>query len=181
MSDKILVTYASRGGSTAGVAEAIANTLTEQGILVELYPMQEVHDLSAYSAVVAGSAIQMDKWLPEAMQFIKQHQDELAQIPVATFTVCMALALRNDDKTKTKIASQVQAIREMVMPVSEDFFAGVLNLSKVPSIPFQLLARFGILLGFWSEGDYRDWDAIQQWANSLAEQLLSQSVIQEYV
>lgn len=181
MSGKILVTYASRGGSTAGVAEAIANTLTEQGILVELYPMEDVHDLSAYSAVIAGSAIQIDKWLPEASDFISRYQKELVQIPVATFTVCMALALRNDEKTRTKISSQVQVVREMVMPVSEDFFAGALNLSKIPSLPFQVLVRFGILIGFWKEGDYRDWDAIRQWANSLPKTLISQAEVQEYV
>jgi len=31
MTDKILVTYASRTGSTAGVAEAIGKTLTDNG------------------------------------------------------------------------------------------------------------------------------------------------------
>ena len=62
------------------------------------------------------------------------------------------------------------------MPESEAFFAGALNLSKIKSLPFQILGRFGILIGFWKEGDYRDWDAIRGWANSLPEQLLAEPV-----
>jgi menaquinone-dependent protoporphyrinogen oxidase len=74
MPEKILVTYASRNGSTAGVAEAIGRTLAESGAAVEVRPMQDVQDLTPYHAVVAGSAIQRAQWLPEAMQFMQTHQ-----------------------------------------------------------------------------------------------------------
>ena len=39
MPDKILVTYASRHASTAGVAEAIGKTLSEKGANVDVLPM----------------------------------------------------------------------------------------------------------------------------------------------
>ena len=71
MSQKILVTYASRTGSTVGVAEAIGKTLIEGGAQVDVLPMKEVTDLSAYRAVVAGSAIQAGHWLPEAMRYYR--------------------------------------------------------------------------------------------------------------
>ena len=71
MSNTILVTYASRAGSTAGVAQAVAHTLTERGIAVKVRPMQDVQDLTRYSAVVAGSAVRMSRWLPEAMAFVE--------------------------------------------------------------------------------------------------------------
>ena len=55
MTCKILVTYASRCGTTAGVDEAIGKTLAEGGAQVDVLPMKEVSDLSTYHSVVAGS------------------------------------------------------------------------------------------------------------------------------
>ena len=58
MTKKILVTYASRTGTTAGVAEAIGKTLAESGAEVDVRAVADVKDLTPYDAVVAGSAIQ---------------------------------------------------------------------------------------------------------------------------
>jgi menaquinone-dependent protoporphyrinogen oxidase len=65
MNNTILVTYASQGGATAGVAEAIGQTLTSRGVAVFVRPVREVIDLHAYRAVVIGSAVHSGKWLPE--------------------------------------------------------------------------------------------------------------------
>lgn len=52
----ILVTYASRHGSTAGVAQAIGTVLAQRDLPVEVRAMETVLDLGRYRAVVAGSA-----------------------------------------------------------------------------------------------------------------------------
>jgi menaquinone-dependent protoporphyrinogen oxidase len=95
MSDKILVAYANRTGSTAEVAEEIGNILIGKGAQVVVEPVQDITDLSAYWAVVLGSAIQNRQWLPEAVEFVRTHQSTLAQKPCAMFSLCMTLALRN--------------------------------------------------------------------------------------
>ena len=46
MNNRILVTYASRAGSTAGVAEAIGKSLVEGGAQVDVLPMKNVTDLA---------------------------------------------------------------------------------------------------------------------------------------
>ena len=84
MSNKILVAYASRTGSTAEVAEAIGQTLAESGAQVDVLPVQDIKDLAPYRAVVAGSAIRGGKWLPEALQFMQTYQAALAQKPSST-------------------------------------------------------------------------------------------------
>ena len=166
MNGKILVTYSSRTGSTAGVAQAIGQTLVESGAQVEVLPMQEITDLSPYRAVVAGSAIQGGKWLPEAMQFIQTHQAALARLPCAVFFVCMTLAMGNG-KYRQQVAAWMEPVRRMVHPVSEGLFAGVLDISKVPSFSDRLKFRLSVALGVWSEGDHRDWQAIRGWAAGL--------------
>jgi menaquinone-dependent protoporphyrinogen oxidase len=167
MSDKILVAYASRTGSTAGVAEAIGKTLAEGGVRVDVLPMKDVQDLAPYRAVVAGSAIRGKQWLPEAMQFVQTHQVALAQKPFAAFLVCMTLAMKSAGKYRGFVGDFLLPVRLLVKPVSEGLFAGALDISKVESASDRFKFRLSVLLGVWTEGDHRDWNAIRTWAEGL--------------
>ncbi len=171
MSNRVLVAYASRAGSTAGVAQAIGQTLTESGALVEVRPMQELKDLAPYKAVVAGSAIQGGKWLPEAMQFMQAHQATLALKPFAAFLVCMTLAMPQADKYREHVATWLEPVRALAKPVSEGLFAGALDIRAIPSFGDKLKFRLSVIFGVWREGDHRDWDAIRAWAADLKPRL----------
>jgi menaquinone-dependent protoporphyrinogen oxidase len=165
--DKILVTYASRLGSTAGVAEAIGKTLHDSGVEVDIRRMQDVSDLTPYSAVVAGSAIRGKQWLPEAMQFMQQHQAALRQKPFAAFLVCMTLAMKNGEKYRPQVADWLDPVSALVKPASKGLFAGVLDIGKIESLSARFKFRLSVLFGVWKEGDHRDWNAIRAWAASL--------------
>lgn len=167
MTNRILVTYASRAGSTAEVAQAIGKTLSEGGREVDILPMNEVRDLSPYGAVVAGSAIRGSKWLPEALQFIQSHRSVLAQKRFAMFTVCITMAMKNAENYRAGVLNWTAPVRGMVKPLSEGLFAGMLDFSKL-SINFDtLLLRLSVALGIFPRGDHRDWSAIRSWAESL--------------
>jgi menaquinone-dependent protoporphyrinogen oxidase len=167
MSNKILVAFASRTGSTAGVAKAIGKTLSESGAEVDVLPMQEVKDLAPYRAVVAGSAVQGKQWLPEAMQFMRTFRGPLSQRPFAAFSVCMTLAMRSGEQYRPHVAEWLGPVRSLVRPVSEGLFAGVLDIGKIPSLGDRLKFRLSVVFRVWSEGDHRDWEAIREWAVSL--------------
>jgi hypothetical protein len=51
-------------------------------------------------------------------------------------------------------------------------FAGALDIPKLPSASDRFKFRISVLLGVWSQGDHRDWDAIHGWAGSLRPLLL---------
>jgi menaquinone-dependent protoporphyrinogen oxidase len=173
MNKKFLVTYASRFGSTEGVAQAIGKTLSENGMNVDVLPMREVKDLSAYQGVVAGSAINAGAWLPEAMQFMQTHRAELARKPFAAFLVCMTLTMKNGEQYRSHVTTWFDPVRMLVKPISEGLFAGGLNISRIPSFGDRLKFKMSVLFGVWKEGDHRDWNAIQKWALEL-KPLLSQ-------
>ena len=167
MANKILITYASRTGSTAGVADAIGKTLTDLGEEVDILRMRDVKDLTVYKAVVDGSAIQAGKWLPEAMEFIQTHRSSLSQKPFAVFLVCMTLAMPKADEYRQTVSEWFDPVRSLVKPVSEGLFAGALSTSKIRSLGDRLKFRLSVILGVWKEGDHRDWKAINDWAKSL--------------
>ena len=110
MNEQILITYASRTGTTAEFAQAICETLQQAGLNVKMLPLDDVKDLSGYRAIIIGSPIRKSEWLPEARQFIQTHQAVLARKRVATFTVCITLALPNAEQYR-------RAVREWIAPV----------------------------------------------------------------
>ena len=129
--------------------------------------MRDVKDLSAYRAVVAGSAINSGAWLPEAMDFMRAHQAELKRKPFAAFLVCMTLTMKNGEQYRSHVATWLDPVRALVKPVSEGLFAGGLDISKIPSFGDRLKFRLSVLFGVWKEGDHRNWDAIRKWALDL--------------
>lgn len=173
MLNKILVTYASRTGSTAEVAQAIGKTLAESGAQVDVRAMQEVQDLTPYGAVVAGSAIRGSKWLPEAVQFIQTHRAELAQKKFAEFTVCITLAMSNTEQYRSTVANWVAPVRALVRPLSEGFFPGMLDFKKLPLNLDTLGLRLAVLFGIFPRDDRRDWNAVRAWAESIRPMLVN--------
>lgn len=167
MNDKVLVTYASRTGSTAEVAAAIGKALSESGAQVDVRPMQDVNDIAPYRAVVAGSAIRNSKWLPEAAEFVQAHRAALSQKPFAMFTVCITLAMANTEQYRSVVSAWVAPVRAQLKPLSEGFFAGMLDFSKLPLNADTLKLRATVALGIFPRDDRRDWNAIRAWAIAL--------------
>lgn len=167
MTTRILVTYASRSGSTAEIAEAIGKTLTEHGTQVDVLPMQDVKDLAPYQAMIAGSAIRGSKWLPEAVQFVRTHQSTLRHKPYAMFTVCITLAMLNGDRYRAAVADWTAPVRSIVRPLSEGLFPGMLDFTKLPTNWDTLKLRATVAMGIFPRGDHRDWNMVHAWAKSL--------------
>ncbi|HEX3608394.1 MAG TPA: flavodoxin domain-containing protein [Solirubrobacterales bacterium] len=59
---KVLVAHASRRGSTAEIAEAVAGTLRRGGVAADCEAAHDVKSLEPYGAVVLGSAVYMKHW-----------------------------------------------------------------------------------------------------------------------
>jgi menaquinone-dependent protoporphyrinogen oxidase len=71
---EVLVAYASRHGSTAGIADRIAAGLQAAGVSAEAVAVSEVGDVERYDAFVVGSAAYLFHWLKDATRFVKRHR-----------------------------------------------------------------------------------------------------------
>jgi len=166
--NKILVTYESQFGSTAEVAHFIGKILSKDGSKVDIEKINEVDDLSSYSKVVVGSAIQYDKWMPEAREFVITNKEILAKLPVAFFFTCLVLSKKAEKAIQKAngYADKLYDLAAPVKPLTIGRFAGVLDYSKM-SFAFRLVAKALLTIMGVKEGDYRNWDAIRLWANNI--------------
>lgn len=161
MTQKILVTYATRAGSTAEIAAAIGQTLATRGFNVEVKPVKKVSALDGYQAVILGSAIRMGSWLPEMVKFIQSNQTTLAALPTALFTVHM-LNVDDDETSRTARDAYTAPIRVLLPNAPEAFFTGVMDFSRL-----SFLDRFIANMVKAVESDQRDWEKIRAWANEV--------------
>ncbi len=158
---EMLVTYATRAGSTVQVAETIAQTLATTGATVDVRPVKNVKDIKGYDAVVIGSAIRMGAWLPEAVQFVKTNQSTLAGIPIAYFLVSGFLKNDTPEMRKT-VGAYLDPVRQILEPKSIGLFAGKMDWSKLNFFDRTLAKAMGE-----KEGDWRNWEAIKTWSEEI--------------
>jgi menaquinone-dependent protoporphyrinogen oxidase len=161
MEKRVLVSYASKYGSTGGVADAIGKELCSKGLAADVALIRNDSNVSSYQAVVIGSAIYMGKWMSEAADFVKENKDILSKVPVAYFLVCMTLS-QPTEKKRAEVLSYMDPILKAVpevKPVGMGTFAGALDYSNLSWLNKKILKSKGS-----PEGDFRDWNAIRAWA-----------------
>jgi menaquinone-dependent protoporphyrinogen oxidase len=161
MEKSVLIAYASKYGSTGGVADAIGKELCSKEVATDVMLIKDAGRVGSYQGVVIGSPIYMGKWMPEALDFVKKNRDILRQLPVAYFLVCITLS-HPTEKNRAEVLSYMDPILKAVpeiKPVGIGTFAGALDYSNLSWLNKKILKSKGA-----PEGDFRDWNAIRTWA-----------------
>ena len=189
---KILVTYATMAGSTAEVAQAVAEEIARSDVHVDLLPLGEVKSLSGYDGVVVGGPMIMG-WHRGARRFLKQHREALQHIPLALFVMAMSLTGTGEtgvggvpvfvDETLPKPSEQegrltfreryatlsnylrpILRATHPAKPVSIGVFGGRLEYGRLK----WWAVLFAMLIIRAPAGERRNWLAIRSWARGLA-------------
>ncbi|MFQ5833937.1 MAG: flavodoxin domain-containing protein [Candidatus Thorarchaeota archaeon] len=176
MTQRVLVCYGSRYGSTAEVAQEMENVIQEHGRHVDLVDLRKgkiPQDLQSYELVVIGSGIQAGRWTKEPLELIKKNLESLSKTRVALFVLSgYATDSKNHDMVQSEYLDKVVEEIPGLIPVATTFFAGVFDLKKynfaVRRLVESLLKQ---QMGFDEEVperiDSRDWDKIRGWTVSL--------------
>lgn len=172
----VLVGYASARSSTQGIAEEIGDRLLKAGVRAVVRPMADVHHLEFYDSVVLGSAIHNGAWLPEASAFLARHANELSSLPLWLFSVSSV----GDTSSffGPRVTRFIRRTRKDARPIADARnwpkfrghrdFAGVIARGQWGRVGDLFLKVCGGV-----PGDYRDWQAVDEWARSIAGQVLA--------
>ncbi|MFF0740346.1 flavodoxin domain-containing protein [Streptomyces sp. NPDC004111] len=161
----VLVGYATAHGSTREIACRLGGRLAKYGHTVDVRAMERVERPDTYQVFVLGSAVHGMAWLPEAQDFVRRNHRLLGVRPVWLFSVGMPGALRGPWK---RLADREAPVILKNLPQLPPFrghrlLSGVIardQLSRGGRLRFRLMGcRYG---------DFRDWAAIEEWADRIA-------------
>jgi menaquinone-dependent protoporphyrinogen oxidase len=162
MPKKALITYATWAGSTAEIAEGIAKVLRNPALDVEVWQVHDVKSLAGFDAVLLGTPIRMGHPHPDVKRFLKRFKKEIPNLKFAFFVACLNMS---EDNQQNRIQTEgylapLFKVAPGIKPISMGLFAGVMDATK--------------LKGFWKfvmsrtlQGDFRKWEKINAWAESL--------------
>jgi menaquinone-dependent protoporphyrinogen oxidase len=156
---KVLVSAASRHGSTAEIARTIGETLVEAGLQAVVLPPDAVTSLDGYDAVVLGSGVYVGHWMDAAKHLAERHAATLASRPVWLFSSGPIGEPREPEEDPIDIAE----ILEMTHAREHRVFAG-----KVDRAVLGLGERVILTAVRAPEGDFRPWDEVREWARGIA-------------
>jgi menaquinone-dependent protoporphyrinogen oxidase len=194
---RILLVYATRHGSTAEVADAVAEELRAGGATVDVRVAAEGPDPATYEAVVVGGPMIMG-WHKQALRYVRRHAATLSGKPVVYFITAMSLTetgagdvdgvpvykdpwLAKPPARGGKLSRKERYARPShylggvlkktrpVRPKAAAFFAGSLDFTKMNL--FEQL--FVMLVVGATPGDGRHWEAIREWAGGLLPDLVA--------
>lgn len=161
----VLVTYATKTGSTTGIAQAIGEELGRMGLEAEVHPVDEVRDLHGYDAVILGSAVYIGRWRKEALRFGSKHAAELRQRPVWLFESGPTDTSADEGKAvpakaAAELARQIGARQHVV-------FGGRFGPEQVGKFTRSMIAQSDKS----PYGDFRNFDRIREWARGIGAEL----------
>ena len=156
---RVLVTYATKHGATAEIAEAIADELQKAGLAADCRPVDEAGDLDGFDGVVLGSAVYMKRWRPEARRFLKRNARALGERPFWIFS--SGPCGERPDPEWAEPARTVKRAEELGAR-DHVVFGG-----RLPLEPSNFMERAMVDSCPPESRDLRDWDEIRAWAREI--------------
>ena len=163
----VLVTFATKHGATAEIAEKIGEILNENSLHADVMDINQVRNLESYSAIIVGSPVYYGDWRYDVVNFLEENLEILKTQDVWIFS-----SGPTGERDEFEILAEwrfphwLRPLVERIQPEEVVVFFGNLEaeklnflekgLAKLQKIPF---------------GDFRDWDKIKDWALTIVHKL----------
>ncbi|MDN0200025.1 flavodoxin domain-containing protein [Streptomyces sp. S.PNR 29] len=166
MPSSVLVAYGTTNGSTAQIAEAIAEVLSKEGLTAEARPAQSVESVALYDAVVVGGGLYAGRWQKHARRFVRRHRRALAERPLWFFSSGPL-----DASASERDIPPVRGVRKAMLRLDATehvTFGGCLEEGAKGFIARKIVES-------GKGGDFRDFAVIEAWAARIADALVAPS------
>lgn len=178
MTNKVLICYGSRYGTTTEVVQEMRKTAEEIGAQVDVVHLEKGTPFPApedYNLVIVGSGIQAGRWTKETLEFIEQKLESLSKIKVALFVVSGYAG--NPDKVamaQTEFLDKMSEEYAGLSPISTALIGGMFEFKKYNLVVRALVKR--MVKSQLPPGeevpekiDFRDWDMIRDWIKAIVQ------------
>ena len=160
---RVLVVVASKHGSTVGIGEAIADVLRSRGIEAGVFRAAAAPPPARFGAVVLGSAVYTGHWMPEATDWAELHADALRARPVWMFS---SGPVGDPPLPAGDAAVDLGDLPGRLRALDHRVFPGRLERHRLGFVERALMTAVHA-----AEGDFRDWPAVDAWAQGIADEL----------
>lgn len=165
---KVLISVASRHGSTWDIGRAIAAALDEAGHEAHVVRPDDVASLDGYDAAIIGSGVYAGHWLEPARALVHREQAALNAIPVWIFSSGPV----GDPPKPDEDPEDVAAVREHVRVRDHHRFPGRIDRSKLGLAERTIVSMLRV-----PDGDFRPWAEIEAWALRIAAALETRTAV----
>ena len=176
----IFLTYGTTEGQTAKIAEFVADVLRDHGHDVTVLDVKDTADwvLDRYDGVMVGASIHMGKHDKHVVEFVQKHQDALARVPTAFFSV--SLAAHGDSAEAEGYVEQFEQETGW-QPDKVALFGGALLYTEYGFIKRHMMKKIvsdkpgNLGTDLTRDYVYTEWDGVQRFTEGFLERLAAPS------
>jgi len=157
---RVLVTWGSKLGGTAGIGEQIAHSLEEAGHDVLAVPVRDAPSPRGFDAVVVGGALYANRWRAAARHWVEHHARDLKAIPTWVFSSGPLDTSADDGQLDPP--RDVRSLMTRIGAIDHMTFGG--RLEKTAGGIAHAMAKE-------HAGDWRNPERIRAWVQEIAREL----------
>lgn len=157
---KVLVAYATRGGTARDIAEAVGAELRVTGQEVRVADLKTMPPVDGADLVVVGSGVNAGSWYSEATGWVAAEQGALRATRVAVFNACLNAA---EPAKRAESLAYNAAMAERLGAEASESFAGRFVPQHV-----SWWRRWFLHTMQKPVQDHLDLDAVRAWASTLS-------------